>query len=571
MLDFPHAARVMVARASHLPWFPSPDARACRVCQSLAEEAGEAGTRAAAELALDLIRIHTATGLAEQVIEAARLHLAPFRTALLTPETVSTWRVTVAAERAHTRDLLLAAERYPELLAVRRTGVPFVALDVAAAPELESELAALEKVGIRALIACPVFVAPDSAEPAVLRFTWPAPADPARGALALFFAHLLVHRFSDLPPAEVAQQLGMPPAAARPAGPGALLKLLPLPAVVVDRSGSITTANPRAGRLLAGREADLDPAALLAALPGAPWTGPERRWEAEMRTPRGRERVVGWSGPVGGDLTLVLLDPHPEGEESGRHQAIRAAFAHKVLELEEANRQLAEHAELKVRFVSDAAHELKTPLAILRSYLETLSTDLAEGLNEEQRSFLTAATTGAQRLQHLVEGLLDLAAAETGHMPVDLGPTCLATVTGEVADQFAAIARGAGVQLDRQGLRPVAVRADPERLAQVVRNLLENAVKFSSAGGIVRLTTHLAGDRGVLTVEDSGCGIAPEVIPRIFEPFFRGRGRDGNGTGLGLAIVRRILLAMGGKITVESQLGVGSRFAVELPLWTGGE
>ncbi|MEP0773531.1 MAG: HAMP domain-containing histidine kinase [Acidobacteriota bacterium] len=561
----------MVARAPYLPWFPSPDARACRVCQSLAEEAGEAGKSAAAELALDLIRLHTATGLAEQVIEAARLHLAPFRTALLTPETVSTWRVTVATERAHTRDLLLAAERYPELLAVRRTGVPFVALDVATSPELESELAVLEKVGIRALIACPVFVAPDSAEPAVLRFTWSAPADPARGALALYFAHLLVHRLHDLPPSEVAQQLGMPPATTRSAGPGRLLKLLPLAAVVVDRSGSITSANSRAGRLLVGRDTDLDPTALLAALPGAPWAGVERRWEAEMHTPRGRQRVVGWSGPVGEDLTLVLLDPHPEGEESGRHQAIRAAFAHKVLELEEANRQLAEHAELKVRFVSDAAHELKTPLAILRSYLETLTTDLADGLSEEQRSFLTAATTGAQRLQHLVEGLLDLAAAETGHMPVDLGPTCLATVTAEVADQFAAIAHGAGVHLDRQGLRPVAVRADPERLAQVVRNLVENAVKFSSPGAAVRLTTHLAGDRGVLTVEDSGCGIAPEVLPRIFEPFFRGRGRDGNGTGLGLAIVRRILLAMGGKITVESQVGVGSRFTVELPLWTGGE
>lgn len=561
----------MVPRAHFTPWFPSPDARACRVCQTLMEEVGEAGTGAAAGLALDLIRTHNAIALAELVIEAARIHLAPFRTALLTPETGSTWRVTVAAERSHTRDLLLAAERYPELLAVRRTGVPFVAFDVAASPELESEIPLLHRVGIRGLVACPVFVAPDSAEPAVLRVTWADPPDPRRGALALFLAHLLAHRLTELPSSEVAQELGMPPAAARSAGPGALLKLLPLAAVVVDRSGAITSSNPRAMRLLAGRDTGLDPSALLAALPAVPWAGGERRWQAELAASRGGGRVVGWSAAVGGDLTLVLLDTHLEGEGSGRHQAMRAAFADKVMELEEANRQLAEHAELRVRFVSDAAHELKTPLAILRSYLETVTTDLAEGLSEEQASFLTAAAAGAQRLQRLVENLLDLAAAETGHMPVDLGPTCLATVAGEVVEEFSALARSAGVELDRSGLSPVEVRADPERVAQVVRNLLDNAVKFSHHGGAVLLGTSVAGDRGVFAVEDHGCGIAPEVLPRIFDPFFRGRGRDGSGTGLGLAIVRRILLAMGGRISVESRLGAGSRFAVELPLWTGGE
>ncbi len=571
MLDFQHATKLMVPRAPSVTWLPSPDSRTCRVCQGLLDEIGSEDKAAAAMLSLDLIRTHHATALAELVIEAARAHLSPFRTALLTPETGSSWRVAVTAERAHTRDLLLAAERYPELLAVRRTGAPFLALDVTTAPELDSEVAVLERVGIRGLVACPVFIAPDTAEPAVLRVTWSKPPDAGRGTLALLFAHLLAHRFSELPPAEVAQQLGMPAAASRSAGPAALLKLLPLAAVVVDKSGMITGSNPRAARLLAGRDTGLDASALLAALPSLPWTSGDRRWTAELAAPRSGERVVGWSANVGGDLTLILLDTHPEGEDSGRHQAIRAAFADKVRELEEANRQLAEHAELKVRFVSDAAHELKTPLAILRSYLETVTTDLAEGLSEEQMTFLTAAATGAQRLQRLVEGLLDLAAAETGHLPVDLGPTQLDRVAAEVADQFNALARSAGVHLKVDGLSPVEVRADPERVAQVVRNLIENAVKFSDPGGVVELTTYAAGDRGVLSVEDHGCGIAPDVLPRIFDPFFRGHGRDGNGTGLGLAIVRRILLAMGGRISVESQLARGSRFTVELPLWTGGE
>lgn len=571
VLHFMHATTVMVPRAFFAHWLPSPDARACRVCQALREEIGEANTDLAARLALDLVRTHNALALAELAIDAARAHLAPFRAALLTPETGSTWRVTVTADRSYTRDLLLAAERYPELLAVRRTGVPFVALDVTATPELESEIPLLEKVGIRGLLACPVFVSPNTAEPAVLRVTWPAPADQQRASLGLLFAHLLAHRLADLSPTDVALQLGMPTPAARSAGPEALLKLLPLAALVVDKRGMLTGSNLRAARLLAGRDTGLDTSALHAALPDAPWTSGEWRWTAELAAPRGGHRVLGWSTPVGSDLTLVLLDEHPAEEGDNRQQAMRAAFADKVRELEEANRQLAEHAELKVRFVSDAAHELKTPLAILRSYLETVTTDLAEGLSDEQATFLAAATAGAQRLQRLVEGLLDLAAAKTGHMPVDLGPTYLNEVAAEVADQFTALARGAGVDLDTSGLLPVEVRADPERIAQVVRNLLENAVKFSRHGSTVLLATHLAGDRGVLTVEDHGCGIAPEVLPRIFEPFFRGRSREGNGTGLGLAIVRRILLAMGGRISVESELNRGSRFTVELPLWTGGE
>lgn len=571
MLDFAHATGVMVPRTLSAPWFPTPEGRVCRTCRLLTESAGEAGAAAAASVALELIRIHHAVALTEVLLEAVSAHLAPYRSALLIPETGSTWRVVVASERAHTRDLLLAAERYPELLAVRRTGVPFQALDVTGAPELESELPLLEKAGIRGLVACPVFLAPASAEPAVLRVTWRQPPEEAQGALALLFAHLLAHRLSDLPAAEVAEQLGMPSKAVRSGGPQALLKLLPMAALLVDNNGLITSANPRAARLLAERDTGLPAQALRQALPGAPWEKGERQWEGELSTPLGAKRILGWSAPVGGNLTLVLLDSHPADEGSGRYLAIRAAFADKVLALEEANRQLAEHAELRVRFVSDAAHELKTPLAIIRSYLETVTTDLAEGLSEEQMSFLTAAAAGAQRLQHLVEDLLDLAAADSGHMPVDLGPTCLAKVTAGVCDELAALARSAGVSMDRRDLAPVEVRADPERLAQVVRNLLENAVKFSSAGGVVRLATQVAGDRGVLTVADQGCGIAPELLPRIFDPFFRGRGGRSNGAGLGLAIVRRILLAMGGKVSVDSTLGVGSRFTVELPLWTGGE
>ncbi|HPC83021.1 MAG TPA: HAMP domain-containing sensor histidine kinase [Thermoanaerobaculaceae bacterium] len=250
--------------------------------------------------------------------------------------------------------------------------------------------------------------------------------------------------------------------------------------------------------------------------------------------------------------------------------ALQSGLPARLAELEAANRRLEELARLRARFVSDAAHELKTPLAILRSYLEALSTDLVAGLDREQRDFLAAAEEGARRLQRLVEELLDLAALESGNLPLQLGAVDAPSALRDAFEELRPLACRGGVDLRLGPLASVTARADPVRLAQVLRNLLDNALKYTPPGGQVRLACRRRGNHAVLEVTDTGVGIPAEELPRIFDEFFRARHTPASdGAGLGLAIVRRLVQAMGGRIDVTSQRGAGSRFAVELPAWTG--
>ena len=232
--------------------------------------------------------------------------------------------------------------------------------------------------------------------------------------------------------------------------------------------------------------------------------------------------------------------------------------------------ELRRRDELQDEFLATAAHELKTPLAILRSYIETLADDLVEGLTTDQREFLAAAAHGARRLQRLVEQLLDLAALEAGHLPVAVGQVSSREVAAAVADELRPLADAGRVTL-RAGVEPdLEIRADPARLRQVLRNLVENGIKYTAAGGEISIGSSRIGDRAVLCVADTGIGIPPESLPRVFDEFVRIPGHQPvDGAGLGLAIVRRLALAMGGQVWAESTPGVGSRFFVELPLWTG--
>lgn len=245
-----------------------------------------------------------------------------------------------------------------------------------------------------------------------------------------------------------------------------------------------------------------------------------------------------------------------------------AGLPARVAALEAANRRLEELARLRTRFVSDAAHELKTPLAILRSYLEALGTDLVAGLDREQRGFLAAAAEGARRLQRLVEELLDLAALESGNLPLQLSAVDAPSALRMVFEELRPLASLGEVDIRLGPLESVTARADPARLAQVLRNLLDNALKYTPPGGQVRLVCRRRGGVAVLEVTDTGIGIPEEELPRIFDEFYRVRqSPTREGAGLGLAIVRRLVLAMGGRIDVSSQSSAGSRFSIELPIW----
>lgn len=217
------------------------------------------------------------------------------------------------------------------------------------------------------------------------------------------------------------------------------------------------------------------------------------------------------------------------------------------------------------RFTEDAAHELRTPLAILRSDLEIALR--RERSAEEYRQVLQRGLEEILRLDKLAEDLLLLASSESGQAVLERAPLRLDLLGREVFEQIRSRAEARRLDLTLQDSGdPLLVLGDERRLRQLLLNLLENALKFTLAGGRITLRLSRTPTRARLEVEDTGCGIPPEDLPHIFERFYRRPAKEASGSGLGLAISRWIVEAHGGRIWAESEVNRGSRFICELPL-----
>lgn len=271
----------------------------------------------------------------------------------------------------------------------------------------------------------------------------------------------------------------------------------------------------------------------------------------------------------------------PRGPQGGESTAadrpgndLEAVVARHEEEIERLRQELERATAARSSFLLASAHELKTPVAVIQSYLETLLTDLDDGLSPEQLSFLRITYEGVLRLRRLVVDLVDLAALESGSIHLEIGAVDLGRVMAEVQAEMLPIARRAGVQLEIIGtatpLPPV--RGDRERVVQVLRNLVDNAIKYTPAGGQVLVHGETREEGISLTVEDTGAGIPKDKLDSVFDEFVRLRptsARETRGSGLGLPICRRIVGALGGTISVESREGQGSVFMVYLPVWAG--
>lgn len=216
------------------------------------------------------------------------------------------------------------------------------------------------------------------------------------------------------------------------------------------------------------------------------------------------------------------------------------------------------------QFSADASHELQTPLTTLRGELEVaLRSGRTPG---EYQETLKSALEEIDRISRLVEGLLMLARAESGALRMDHRPVDLAELVEEVYWSLKAAADERSVELLTDSHDPLTVYGDRDRLRRLLLNLVENAIKYTGAGGRVSLSLKRDGDRVGVIISDTGRGIPDEALDRIFQPFYRSPDvLSERGYGLGLSIARSIALAHGGEISVSSVQGRGSTFRVSLP------
>ncbi len=229
-----------------------------------------------------------------------------------------------------------------------------------------------------------------------------------------------------------------------------------------------------------------------------------------------------------------------------------------------ANLEKAE--ELRRNLVADVAHELRTPLSVLQGNLRAI----LDGVYPLEQAEIAALYDETRLLSRLVDDLRELAQAEAGQLRLNLQPTDAAKVIQATASTFALAAEAREISLVLQvadDLPPVL--ADPDRLAQVLRNLLSNALRHTPPGGQISISARAAEGTVEIAVADTGEGIRPEDLPHVFDRFWRAdrsRARETGGSGLGLAIARHLVQAHGGEMGVESKVGQGSRFWFSLPV-----
>lgn len=229
------------------------------------------------------------------------------------------------------------------------------------------------------------------------------------------------------------------------------------------------------------------------------------------------------------------------------------------------NADLAKARDLRRQMTADIAHELRTPLSVILGHSE----GIRDGVLEPSEEMLAIIHEEAIRLDRLVDDLRLLSLMDAGELPLDLGPVDPAQVIESAAASYRALALEKQVELEVEHRPPLpTLNLDPERMIQVVRNLLSNALRHTPAGGRITVNTERSGARLEIRVADTGPGIPIDELAHVFERFYRSdksRQRDGAGSGLGLAIARSLTEAQGGRLRVANHPDGGAVFTIELP------
>lgn len=357
--------------------------------------------------------------------------------------------------------------------------------------------------------------------------------------------------------------------------------------VVLEPDGTVLFANPAAARLF-GRSAD----SLVGEPFGFPLTG-EDETELDLVRPSGDPVLVEaravdstWHGRPAAIMMLRDVTELRQQErrelELVREQAARQAaeearerlerLARESASLAEQNRALYEEAlaanRAKTDFLAVMSHELRTPLNAVFGFTDLLESGLGGELTEQQQHYLERIRQSSTHLLTLVDDILNYAKLDAGRERLQLREVELTALMREVAAMVEPAVSKKGLQLDVDVPdSEISLTTDPDRLSQVLLNLLTNATRFTERGG-VSLSAQPDDDEVLIKVSDSGIGIDPEHHHAVFEPFWQvapATTREQDGAGLGLAIAHRLTLALGGSIDLDSEPGRGSTFLIRLP------
>lgn len=379
----------------------------------------------------------------------------------------------------------------------------------------------------------------------------PLESDDELGQVAAAF-NLMAHRLRDYRQSQSAQLLRVQRTTQ------ATIDSFPDAVLVIDPEGRVELANPAARRLLGVVPSQAGQGA-------SNWHAPEPLRQPLAEALQGQQDYL----PDGFDRTILLGSSGRERAVLPRILTIRdpygTAMGAAVLLQDVTRLRLLD--QVKGNLVATASHELKTPLTGIQLAVHLMLEEAAGPLNSKQTEILLDARENCERLLAMVNNLLDLARLEEGWRQLNIRPEAPALLLQTAAETIGPRAEDKGVEiaLDVPPDLP-AVAVDAVRIGTALRNLLDNALTYTEAGGRITLAATADTDAVTITVADTGTGIAAENIPHIFEKFFRIPGQSrGSGTGLGLAIVHEIVVGHGGTITCTSQPGEGTTFRMELP------
>jgi signal transduction histidine kinase len=267
---------------------------------------------------------------------------------------------------------------------------------------------------------------------------------------------------------------------------------------------------------------------------------------------------------------MAALDAVADGDLSVRvDESARGEFGRMARSFNRMAEELDNAEQNRRNLTADVAHELRTPLHIIQGNLE----GMLDGVYEPTKEQITATLDETRLLARLVSDLQTLSLAEAGKLHLHIQPILITDLIEDTVTGFSLMAGENGINLEKSisGTdEQLTINADPDRLSQVLNNLVANALRYTPRGGSIRLKADPSAGGVTLIVEDTGSGISPEDLPYVFDRFWKAeksRSRhEGAGSGLGLAIARQLVQAHGGTIQAESQPGQGTRFTVTLPI-----